>query len=645
MRKKNGIKRFISAAVLIAAFAVTECFGSVPGPGVVQAAQPDGSETNPYPVSNVTQLNTALSNPTGDPNVYILLQNNLDISSTVNIQGSFYSFHIDMDGHTVNYTPGTGTAFLLNAALCLKNGTISGGNIDCNGRGLNIQGLINCAVNMGSGTITKSGYLDPTSHITVNATGLVDAPFVNPYSAAYSSILYTGNEPDAEVSAADTACFSVNNNEYRLVYMDGYNLTGTPVQPYIAALKKNAIENPTINMELKKASSNGGGSSAYQVGDTVTVAVPSIPSSATYVWLYIYNDDQPIERIEYDLHGGNSLTEVSYQIKERDLGKRIRAVLDIDAVTVTDKAYSSQSPAVTSAGGSSSSPSSSSGSSSGSSSSGSTTPATNVTATSSGESKVTDSRGKAITNSLVTIKTTDAAGNTVSKQVLTDDNGNIAKKEVVNVTQEVSLNGKTTEVEKSYLAASDGTVYDTPGFTDVSDIMGVDRSDLSDAGKVVYIKEDGSLMQGEKFNVTTKTGKKIMYAADDDCNIIRNGFFNAKKTGTTEKAVKNGATYFAKANGQIITNALFTVKTTKSGKVKVKINKKGSKYGETVTIDDPELYASLKGAGKTTKSDKYYATKSGKLAKSTWVTVGDTDYYCGSKGKIAKSKKHPINNV
>gem|GEM_PF-5878939 len=288
----------------------------------------------------------------------------------------------------------------------------------------------------------------------------------------------------------------------------------------------------------------------------------------------------------------------------------------------------------------------SSGGSSGSSFSGSSaSPIVATQETASGETKVTNTRGEAISNSLVTVKIKDASGNTVSKQVLTDEQGNIAKKEVVTVSREVSASGKTTEVEKSYLAASDGTIYDTPGFTDVSDVMGLDRSDLSEADKVVFIKGDGSLMQAEKFTVTTKTGKKIMYAADENCNIIRNGFFNAKKTGVTGKAAKSGASYFAKANGQIITNALFTVKPTKNGKVKVKINKKGSGPEETVIIDDMELYFSLKGAKAGTAQAQYYATKSGKLAKNQWVNVGVKDYYCGSSGKITKSKKHIINNT
>ncbi len=125
-----------------------------------------------------------------------------------------------------------------------------------------------------------------------------------------------------------------------------------------------------------------------------------------------------------------------------------------------------------------------------------------------------------------------------------------------------------------------------PGFTDVSDVMGLDRSDLSEADKVVYIKEDGSLMQAEKFTVTTKTGK-----------------------------------------------------------VKVKINKKGSGPEETVIIDDMELYSFLKGAKASTKQAQYYATKSGKIAKNKWVNVGTKDYYCGSSGKITKTKKHIINNT
>ncbi|MCR5099625.1 MAG: hypothetical protein K6B14_11870 [Lachnospiraceae bacterium] len=125
--------------------------------------------------------------------------------------------------------------------------------------------------------------------------------------------------------------------------------------------------------------------------------------------------------------------------------------------------------------------------------------------------------------------------------------------------------------------------------------MGLSRGELSEADKVVYIKEDGSLMQGERFTVTTKTGKKIMYAADEDCNIIRNGFFNAKRSGVTDKAVKSGATYFAKANGQLITNALFTVKTTNNGKVKVKINKKGAGPAEKRYNRRQEALFQLKG--------------------------------------------------
>ncbi len=103
-------------------------------------------------------------------------------------------------------------------------------------------------------------------------------------------------------------------------------------------------------------------------------------------------------------------------------------------------------------------------SSSGSSSAYAESPAVSTRETASGETKVTNAKGEAISNSLVTVKITDASGNTVSKQVLTDEKGNIAKKEVVNVSNAVSASGKTNEVEKSYLAASDGTIYDTPRF-------------------------------------------------------------------------------------------------------------------------------------------------------------------------------------
>ena len=227
----------------------------------------------------------------------------------------------------------------------------------------------------------------------------------------------------------------------------------------------------------------------------------------------------------------------------------------------------------------------------------------------------------------------------VSKQVLTDESGNIAKKEVVTVTQQVSANGKTSNVTKTYLACSDGTIYDKPGFAEVESTLGLSTGDLSFSDTVVFVNEDGSLKQSEKFTVTTKSGKKILYAVGDDCNLIRNGFFNAKKTGTTGKSIKGGASYFAGANGQLITKSLFTVKTTKSGKVKVKINKKGSLFSKTVFINDLKLYRELKAAGlKNAKGEQYYATASGKIAKDKWVNVGLKEYYCGSNGKITKSR-------
>ena len=292
---------------------------------------------------------------------------------------------------------------------------------------------------------------------------------------------------------------------------------------------------------------------------------------------------------------------------------------------------------------------STSSSSSSSSSSGTkpTTSVNSVSTTASGSTSgatVTDKNGNAIESALVTVSYKDSSGNVVTKEVLTDEKGKIASNEVITVKQTVSANGKTTTENKSFLANPDGTVYDTPGFADVEVCVELDRSDVGDSAKVVYVNEDGSLKQSEKFTVTTKTGKKVRYAVGDDCNIIMNGFFNAKKTSQTGKTIKKGASYFAGSNGKILTNTLFTVKTTKKGKVKVKINQKGSKLGSSTIIMDEELAYEIfdykKGGLESAsgKGEQYYATKSGKIAKGKWVNVGLKEYYCGSNGAVKKSR-------
>ncbi|MDE7312789.1 MAG: hypothetical protein K2N87_14405 [Eubacterium sp.] len=35
---------------------------------------------------------------------------------------------------------------------------------------------------------------------------------------------------------------------------------------------------------------------------------------------------------------------------------------------------------------------------------------------------------------------------------------------------------------------------------------------------------------------------------------------------------------------------------------------------------------------------KYFAKKSGAIAKKTWVTVGNKMYYCNASGRITKTK-------
>ena len=73
--------------------------------------------------------------------------------------------------------------------------------------------------------------------------------------------------------------------------------------------------------------------------------------------------------------------------------------------------------------------------------------------------------------------------------------------------------------------------------------------------------------------------------------------------------------------------------------MKIKINKKGSLFSQTVLIDDMEVFMDLKGAGlKNKKGEQYYATANGKIAKDKWVNVGLKEYYCGSNGKITKSR-------
>ncbi len=257
---------------------------------------------------------------------------------------------------------------------------------------------------------------------------------------------------------------------------------------------------------------------------------------------------------------------------------------------------------------------------------------------------VTDKNGKAIENAKVTVAVKDSkTGQTVTKEVLTDENGKIASNEVITVKQSVSADGKTITESKSYLANPDGTVYDETGFADVDMCEKLNRSEIDASTKIVYVNKDGSLKQSEKFSVTSKSGKKVMYAVGDDCNLIRNGFFNAQKTGQTGKCVKKGESYFAGANGKILTKTLFTLKPTKSGKVKLKINKKGSKAGAELLMDEElayEIFDYKKGGLESASGDgvQYYATKSGSIAKDQWVNVGLKEYYCGSNGAITKSR-------
>ena len=88
-----------------------------------------------------------------------------------------------------------------------------------------------------------------------------------------------------------------------------------------------------------------------------------------------------------------------------------------------------------------------------------------------------------------------------------------------------------------------------------------------------------------------------------------------------------------------MTSALFTVKPTKSGRVKVKINKKGSKSPMVLYLDRTQAYdiIDMRKGGLESASgngDQYYATKSGKLAKNQWVKMGLKEYYCGSNGAV-----------
>ncbi len=290
------------------------------------------------------------------------------------------------------------------------------------------------------------------------------------------------------------------------------------------------------------------------------------------------------------------------------------------------------------------------GSSSGSSSSSSSTSSRNLpsvntvsSGSNSSSSVVTDKNGNAVKNALVTVAVRDSkTGKTVTKEVLTDESGQIATNEIVAVKRTVSADGKSTSENKNYLANSDGTIYRKQGFADVAMGDRLNRSEINSSSKVVYVNGEGSLKQGEKFSVVNKSGKSVQYAVGNDCNLIRNGFFNSKKTGETEKSIKSGATYFAGSNGKILTNTLFTVKPAKSGKVKVKVNSKGAKAAVFLMDEEQacEIFDFKKGGleDASGKGEQYYATKSGKIAKDKWVNVGLKEYYCSSNGKITKSR-------
>ena len=487
---------------------------------------------------------------------------------------------------TANIHGGTITGEGISSSDSLKNGGIeleNGGTVNMDG-----GSITGCKSKAGGGGIgvCRNAHFDMSGG-EINGNSVVSSSDTDMGGGIY---LYSNSDTDpVYVNISGTARITNNivNGKANNIYMPG---------------------NKTIAI---------GKNFTGQAG--VTVEVPAVGRVLTTG--FTKNSDAAASHFTFD--------DSAYQINKNAAGEAILS-------DTSDAPAPAPTPTPAPSGGSSSS-SSSSGSSSSSDSS--APAATNAKPSANGETKVTDSSGKAITNSLVTVKVTDASGNTVSKQVLTDESGNIAKKEVVTVTQQVSANGKTSEVQKTYLACSDGTIYDKPGFAEVENVMGLSTSDIDISDTVVFVNKDGSLKQSEKFTVTTKSGKKIYYAVGDDCHVIKNGFFNAKKTGTTGKSVKGGASYFAGSNGQIITKALFTVKPTKSGKMKIKINKKGSLFSQNVFIDDMEVFMDLKGAGlKNKKGEQYYASASGKIAKGKWVNVGLKEYYCGSNGKITKTR-------
>ena len=676
-RAKKYFAGLLVCVLILSLLTVSGLDSSVASLGTVKAYNGAGTAASPYEIDNGSDFTTLMDgnqshHQPGGSGVYIKLIGNIQVTSTITIAShSHHLCDIDLNGHTITGPTNGDAAISISSGgmnlLHIRNSnstaaTISGGGISVNEGSMGLSGPINCNISLTStygnalasrSYIYKLGSISGSHiNVTANQPG-TEYPFY-PVGAGEDNVtIFEGfSEP---VTPTDAACFTVNNNTYDVKYIPsygGYPTFGMPTQdPRLAVIKKNLAETNDVTLSLQKNSSNTA-TGEYQVGDSVSA---SLPGTITYdlVSFYLYSGDMPV--YWYDYQNTQNISGLSYTITSQDIGKNLRAVWEmVDLINSPPRynyyySYSDLSPVVTAAD-STPAPSPSGGSSGGSSSSTqteTTPPApTNATTTSSGETKVTDAKGEAITNSLVEVKVKDSTGKTVTKQVLTDEDGNIAKNEVVMISQEVSATGKTTKTQEAYLARSDGTICDTPGFTEVEDVIGISRNDLEEAAdKVVYVKEDGSLMQSEKFTITTKSGKKVMYAADENCNIIRSGFFNAKKTGVTSKSVKSGATYFAKANGQIITNALFTVKTTKKGKVSVKVNKKGSASPETVIIDDKGLYASLKGASSKTTEAKYYATKSGKLAKNKWVTSGVNKYYCGASGKVTKTKKHVINNT
>jgi hypothetical protein len=260
-----------------------------------------------------------------------------------------------------------------------------------------------------------------------------------------------------------------------------------------------------------------------------------------------------------------------------------------------------------------------------------------VVKTNEGNTYAVGATGVAESSAIVAITIKDSKGKTQVTEYLTKESGIVAENEVVEVKNHFDSSGKKSEVKKAYLANKDGTIYKTRGFAEVENSSKIGMSDIDTSDIAVYVKKDGSLKKGERFGVTDSKGNKVYYAAAKNCEIITKGFFNKEKTGTTDRSIKKGDTFFAGEDGRLLTSTLFKVKVSKSGRVSVTIKRKGTQTG--VSEDEVYFFESIHAAGLASSSgEEYYATKSGKVAKNKWVNVGLKEYYCGSNGAITKKR-------